>query len=318
MTVSSFEVEKSHIVPRLKKRQYAEALRMLEEAHPRDRAQRLEQLEMQAMCYFRTAQFEQAAECYRQLAEEDPESARPLINLGAVYNRLHRYSEAIESLRKAIQRDRCNVDAYYNLGFAQRHSGHPDLAISAYKEALRLRPNMEQGHLNLGNAYLEVKNTVMATNHYKAALEIDPELEPAKRGLVRAAEQELKNRESKNPFGRLVDPAQLTRQRSDSAAKNLSEAEREKDRQEVQQLAKSVRNAARQASEELRDKMQPALMAMTRALVQGEHRPDHIEATHDKFHTELPRFKEAMRALRYAMLELRGHEEIMNTPDIDV
>jgi len=318
MTVSSFDVEKTHIVPLLKQRQYDEALRLLEQVQAPDSAQRLELLEMQAMCYFRTGQFEQAAACYQQLAEEDPESARPLINLGAVFNRLHRYDDAIESLRKAIHRDRGNVDAYYNLGFAQRHSGHPDLAISAYKEALRLRPQMEQGHLNLGNAYLEVNNTVMATNHYKAALMINPELEPAKRGLKRAAEKDLKNRENDSPFGRLVDTTTLTKQRSDSCLKRLTEAEREQDRAEVQRLAKSIRNAARQSSEELRDKMQPALMALTRALVDGEQRPDHIADTHDRFHTELPRFREAMRSLKYAMLELRGHEEFMNTPDIDV
>jgi tetratricopeptide (TPR) repeat protein len=193
------------------------------------------------------------------------------------------------------------------------------LAIPAYKEAIRLNPKLEQGHLNLANAYLDINNAIMATNYYRSALLINPELEAAKRGLQRAQELNVKNQEQQNnPFGRLVNVDQLAHQKSASAIRNLSEGERQKDREEVLKLVKGLRNAARHASEELREKMQPALLNLARALIDGENRPDLISEAHDRFKQELPRFQEGMRYLKRSTLELRGHEELMNTPDLDV
>ncbi|MCA8983185.1 MAG: tetratricopeptide repeat protein [Planctomycetaceae bacterium] len=317
MTAESFEQEKSRVLPLLKQQQYAAALEILEQMQCDAPGQRLELLEMQAMCYFRMKRYEQAAACYQQLAEADPRSAKPLVNLGAVYNRLHRYNQAIDSLRRAIQRDRANVDAYYNLGYAQRHNGHPDLAISAYKEAIRLDPKLDLAHIQLANLYLDLKNLVMATTHYRAALLITPEMEVALQGLQRVRELELQLEQHKNPFGRLVDANRL-HQNTGQEVKRLSEGERHKDREELVRLVKGVRNASRHVSEEIREKMYPALQSLTRALIDGEHRPDLVSESHNRFHEERNRFQEGLRYLKRSVLELRGHEEFMNTPDLDV
>ena len=319
MSISAFEVEKGQVVPLIKQRQYLQALELIEQMHVSDQAHRVELLDMQAVCYFRTDQYDLAVACYQQLAEDQPQLAKPWVNLGAVYNRLKRYEEAIVVLRKAIQRDKQSVDAYYNLGFAQRHAGHPDLAIPAYKEALRLNPKLEQGHLNLANAYLDINNTVMATNYYRSALVLNPELEAAKRGLQRAQKLQEQNQESQNnPFGRLVNVEQLAHQKSASAMRNLSAEERHQDREEMLKLVKGLRNAARHASEELREKMQPALLTLGRSLVDGENRPDLLAGAHERFQQELPRYQEAIRYLKRSVLELRGHEEWMNTPEMEL
>ncbi len=314
---SSFEVEKTQIIPLLRQKEYNKALELLEQVQTADPVQRQELLEMQAMCCFRLGLLERAAVCYHQLNEDHPQLAKPLVNLGAVYNRLRQYDQAIHWLRKAIHRDKANADAYYNLGFAQKHSGQSDLAISAYKEALKLNPKLEQAHLNLANLYLDRHNITMAIQHYRTALTLNPELQVAQRGLQRAYELDNKSQLQLNPFGRLVDVTQLAHQKSATAIRTLSEAERRKDREEVLQLSKNIRNAARHMAEDLRERLQPSLLALTRSLVGGEHRPDLIFQNHERYQQELARFHEKTRLLKRSILELRGHEEFLNTPELD-
>ncbi|TWT62591.1 tetratricopeptide repeat protein [Rubinisphaera italica] len=317
MAPGTMEETKSAALNLIRQRQFEEALVLLESIGDGDPSELLDVYEMQAMCYFRTKQYEQACTCYQQLAEEHPQSATPLTNLGAVYNRMKKFPEAVSSLRNAIQRDKHNFDAYYNLGFAHRNSGHPELAIPAYKEAIKLNPQFDQAHLNLANAYLDVNNNRQAVIHYQTALNINPDLEAATRGLKKAQDREIQSAKNTNPFGRLVDVTQLSHRKSASAIKTLNIVEREKDRQEVQRIAKAIRNAARHVSEEVREKMEPALLALTRALIDGENHPEMITQYYNQFHAAIPKFEEGRRYLKRSVLELRGHEEPMNTPDLD-
>jgi len=314
--MSSYEKQKQEAMQLIKQGQFEEAMNVLE-AVISEQGTQIDLLDLQGMCSFRLGHYEQAAACYAQSAELDPKNATPLTNLGAVYNRMKRPAEALGVLRKAIHRDKKKVDAYYNMGIAHRQAGDSALAISAYKEAIKINPQLEQAHLNIANVYLDQKNTVMATTHYQTALTINPGLDSAKRGLKKTKELELEKRQQNNPFGRLVDPSQLAHKKTASAIKSMTEAERNKDRQEVIRLVKGIRNAARHVSEEVREKMEPALLALTRAVIDGEQHPELISETHDAFQAELPRFEEGHRYLKRSVLELRGHEEVMNTPEID-
>ena len=315
--MSSYETQKQEAMQLIKQGRFEEALDVLEAIISGYGAE-IELLDMQGMCFFRLGRYEQAAACYAQEAELDPKNATPLTNLGAVYNRIKRPAEALEALRKAIHRDKKKVDAYYNMGIAHRQAGDYSLAISAYKEAIKINPQFEQAHLNIANVYLEQKNTAMATTHYQTALTINPDLDSAKRGLKKTKELELEKKLRNNPFGRLVDPSQLAHKKSASAIRPMTEAERDKDRKEVIRLVKGIRNAARHVSEEIREKMEPALLALTRAVIDGEQHPELIVETHEAFRNELPRFEEGHRYLKRSVLELRGHEEVMNTPEIDL
>ncbi len=315
--MSSYEEQKQQALQLIKQGQFEEAMNVIE-AIISENGTQIDLLDMQGMCSFRLGHYEQAAACYAQSAELDPQNATPLTNLGAVYNRMKRSDLALEALRKAIHRDKKKVDAYYNMGIAHRHAGDSALAISAYKEAIKLNPQFEQAHLNIANVYLDQKNTAMATTHYQTALTINPELESAKRGLKKTQEMEYRKKQQNSPFGRLVDPSQLAHKKTASAIKPLTESERDKDRKNVIRLTKGIRNAARHVSEELREKMEPALLALTRAVIDGEQHPELILETHEAFRAELPRFEEGHRYLKRSVLELRGHEEVMNTPDIDL
>ncbi len=316
MAPGMLEQTKTEALTLIRQRQYAEALEVLEAVSGLPAHEMLDVLEMRAMCYFRTKDFAQACACYQQISDENPTSSKPLTNLGAVYNRLKQYPQAVSVLRKAIQRDKQNFDAYYNLGFAHRHAGHPELAVPAYKEAIKLNPQFDQAHLNLANAYLDLNNNRLAIAHYQAALAINPELEAATRGLKKAQEREISSTSTHSPFGRLVDVTQLAHKKCSTAMRQLSEADRKADREDVQKLTKACRNAARHVSEEIREKMEPALLALTRSLIDGENRPDLIAQNYEQFRAQIPRFDEGRRYLKRSVLELRGHEEMMNTPDL--
>lgn len=314
--MSTYEDQKQRALELIKQGQFEKSVNILESITSEHGTQ-IDLLDMQGMCYFRLKHFEQAAACYSQLADLDPKNPNPLTNLGAVYNRMKRFDQAIQALRKAIQCDNRKIDAYYNLGIAHRKAGQSDLAISSYKEAIKLNPQFEQAHLNLANVYLELNNTAMATTHYRTALTIKPDLESAQRGLKKTQEQELQKSQQKNPFGRLVNTSQLAHKKTASAIRQLTEAERSEDRQEVIRLTKTIRNAARHVSEEVREKMEPVLLALTRAVIDGEQHPELIAETHEAFQKEIPRFEEGRRYLKRSVLELRAHEEIMNTPEIE-
>ncbi|MCA8990183.1 MAG: tetratricopeptide repeat protein, partial [Planctomycetaceae bacterium] len=268
MSQQTVEQKKSTAIGLMKQRQYDEAIQVLGESPEYTSRELQELLELRAMCLYRVGRLEEAADCYRILADENPTSSKPLTNLGAVLNKLKNYAEAVVALRKAIQRDKQNFDAYYNLGFAHRHAGHPELAIPAYKEAIKLNPHFDQAHLNLANAYLDMNNNRLAITHYQSALTINPELKAAQTGLMTAQQRENQSGISdSNPFGRLVDVTQLAHRKDASSIKQLNDTERNQDREEVKRIAKGIRNASRHVSEEVRDKIEPALHALTRALI---------------------------------------------------
>lgn len=316
MATSLFDEQKQQALHLIRQGQFEESVTVLESIIAEHGVQ-ADLLDMQGMCNFRLDHLEQAAACYSQLCDLDPSNPNPLTNLGAVYNRMKRFDQAVEVLQKAIQRDNKKIDAYYNLGIAHRKAGHPALALSAYKEAIKLNPQFEQAHLNIANVYLDLKNPAMATTHYRTALTITPDLESAQRGLRKAQEQEIELKQQKNPFGRLVDTSQLSHKKTASAIRQLTEPERAKDREEIIRLAKGIRNASRHVSEEIREKMEPVLLSLTRAVIDGEQHPELVAETHAAFQEEVARFQEGHRYLKRSVLELRGHEEVMNTPEIE-
>ncbi|MBL4884407.1 MAG: tetratricopeptide repeat protein [Planctomycetaceae bacterium] len=316
MATSLYEDQKQQALHLIRQGQFEECVAVLESIIAEHGVQ-ADLLDMQGMCNFRLEHLEQAAACYSQLSDLDPSKPNPLTNLGAVYNRMKRFDQAVEVLQKAIKCDNKKIDAYYNLGIAHRKSGHSSLALSAYKEAIKLNPQFEQAHLNIANVYLDMNNTAMATTHYRTALTITPELESAQRGLKKVQEQELLKNKHKKPFGRLVDTSQLSHKKSSSAIRELTDVERAKDREEVIRLAKGIRNAARHVSEEIREQMEPVLLALTRAVIDGEQHPELVADTHTAFREEIAKFQEGHRYLKRSVLELRGHEEVMNTPDLE-
>lgn len=218
--------------------------------------------EAMATVAFVTKDFEAAAKYFREASRCDASRPEPLINLGAVLNKLQRYKEAIEVLQKGLGRNRSSAEAYYNLGIAYRGSGDSSMAVSAYREAIRLKSDFAEAYQNLGNAYLDVNNKRQATTAFTRALELNPELGGAKRGLQKAA---------------AVAPAPLPvqgtprRQNFESGVTAppvvLTDVQRAADREIVNEAARRVERSVMALSSELSSDLEPALKKLAKSIV---------------------------------------------------
>ena len=101
----------------------------------------------QASALQQDGRWEEAAEAWRQVAEQTPDSGAAWFNLGYCLHAAGRLDEAIDIHRKAAEFDDYHGIAMYNLGCAYALSGRPDAAIEALtasqEAGFRLRGRVE-------------------------------------------------------------------------------------------------------------------------------------------------------------------------------
>lgn len=270
-----------------------------------------------AAAYFMEKKYEDAAEHFKKVSLLDPRQTKAMINLGAVYNCLKDYNKAVASLRKAISRDKLSGEAYYNLGLAYRGLEQQAMAISAYREAVRVSPLMAAAHQNLANVYVDIGNYQQAIVHYMKALEIDPNFERAKRGLEHARQQSDEMRHQVSPFGRLVDKAAYGGKATPRVERQLTDLERYEDRARMYELSMQIDEAANMFLKQTREELEVTLMGVNRAVAQGPEGPRSLSKCYRDFIAAYKRNLDLRKNLKRAVLELRAHEEKMNTPDFD-
>lgn len=223
-----------------------------------------------ATAHFMRQDFEAAALHFERVTRLDARRGNSWINLGAVYNRLGNYQKSAEVLRRAVQIEKKSSIAYYNLGIAYKHLKQWALAVPAYREAIRLDPKMADAYLNLGNVYTAMNNFAQAASNYKKALEIKPGLERAQRGLERAEAELSASKNARSPFGRLVN-ADLapTAKASAPVARELSDEERQLDRQALSGLAAQLETDLADVLAALADDLEPAIHTLNKMLTQA-------------------------------------------------
>ncbi len=269
--------------------------------------------EGRAYLAFSTRDFLKAIESFRKVSMLDVRRVQPMINLGAVYNRVGDFNAAVKSLRQAISRDRKSAEAYYNMGIAHKGLNQLSLAVSAYKEALKVNPEMFDAHQNLANVHSEMGNISQARLHYEKALAIKPDFEPARRGLARLDEVSEVEKRKFSPFGRLVDTEELANRKADAKFRELNVQERFEDRQEKHRLMKEAVHAAQDVIGTLRDRLEPLFQRLA----------SNIAERTDK-HTllrEFEAFRDSRRKLEHELgtmdritEELRTHEKFIRGP----
>ena len=116
-----------------------------------------------------------------------------------------------------------------------------------------------------------------------------------------------------NPFGRLVGAP--VRRRLADHGRELSEAERHKDRKELRGVVKRLELRTEGAVEAYRDVLGPALLRLEHAIL-GTTASNLRQAAGD-FEMAREQTDEAFALLRRAGLELRAHEELVRTPVFD-
>jgi len=253
----------------LKERKFAEAQKLYDEAVARD-SRSIPAHTGAAAAAFVLKDYQKAATHYKKLSMLDVRRAEPLINLGAVYNRMGDFVNAARTLRQALSKDRKSAPGYYNLAIAYKGQNQQSMCISAYKEAIRLDPKMSDAYLNLANLYLEVGNFHHAVIHFEKALEIDPKFEKARRGLEKAHEAQDAAKRSQNPFGRLVNEEEVAKHQQDVTYRALSQQERFEDRQLLHQLAKESEALANLVVTQLHEELIPAILRLQQISAQAD------------------------------------------------
>lgn len=269
-----------------------------------------------AMACFISGNLAEALENFERLTLLQPTEARHYVNWGAVLNRMGKHREAAEILRKAIQRNRKSADAYYNLGIAQRHLKQPSMAVSAYKEAIRIDPEMAEAYQNLGNVYLEIGSHQLAVSSFQKALEVRPNFEKARIGLTRAEDAIEKARANRNPFGRLLEAQTQKTAVQVTFERELTDVERHEDRQQVWTLAQEIKALSEACAAHLHDHVERKLHAMTRVAAETTASPTALVHAAEEFRDAMQQWVAYRQQLRRVILQLRGHEELMNTPEL--
>ncbi len=121
-------------------------------------------------------QYDEAINAYRQSAEYAGEQASlPLYNLGNLYQEIDELQEAAKCFHEAVQVDPEMADAWINLGRLLDDSGAHEVAIECYDNALEEEPRDSVAWSNRGNSLRSLERYEESLNNYQRALEIDPE-----------------------------------------------------------------------------------------------------------------------------------------------
>lgn len=296
-----------------RERNYVAAIGVFEELLASD-PDSVEGREGLAMTCFAAGDLTSATENFEKLTHLQPMEARHYVNWGAVLNRQGKHKDAADILRRAIQRNRKSADAYYNLGIAQRNLKQPSMAISAYKEAIRLDPQMAEAYQNLGNVYLELGSHQLAISSFQKALDVRPEFEKARAGLHRAEDAIEQARAKRNPFGKLVENAAQKAAAPATFERELTDVERHEDRQHVRNLALELKALGDACAATLHDQVERRLHAMARVAADTEASPTALVHAAEEFRDAFDQWSSLRQQFKRKILELRGHEELMNTP----
>ena len=298
----------------LRARDYAEAETIYRQALAID-ADAIPAIEGLAMVFCSAGELAAAVEQFQRLNQLQPMEARHYVNLGAIHNRQGQYQQAVEALRKAISRDRRCADAYYNLGVAQRKLNQASMAVSAYKEAIRLDPELVEAYQNLGNLYSEMGNLHMSIANFRKALEIRPDFDKARVGLEKAEEAVQRAKAESNPFGKLVDTGAIAPKAVPTLTRELTEAERQFDRQHVRQLALDFKALVEEYVGHLKTKLEPALLQLQKTSAAGDLKAMGFVGAATDFQEAFQHWRSLRQQVKRKAQELRAHEELVNTPD---
>ena len=255
---------------------------------------------------------------YSKLTLLQPLEARHLTNLGAIYNFMGEFTKAAEVLRKAITKDKRSAEAYYNLGIAQRKLNQSQMAMSAYREAIRLNPKMAEAYQNLANLYVQSSNMPMAILNFKKAIEFQPDLEKAHLGLQKAEAASKQPKNVFNPFGPLVQTQSQKVTSPVTMSRELTDAERYDDRQEVKHLADDIERLSKESLEFLKKSLEPAILELQRTMAEGSKAHVPLVDVAEVYQTAASQWIEHRKSLKRKLLELRAHEELINAPDVNL
>lgn len=121
------------------------------------------------------------------IAEQQPTSAQPRVELGNLYFDSERYTEAIKWYGDAFKLNPKDVNVSTDLGVSYYYTNQPDKALAQFDESLKLDPKHAKTLLNVGIVRAFGKQDLPgAEQAWQRVMELDPtgpEGQAAKRAL---------------------------------------------------------------------------------------------------------------------------------------
>jgi Flp pilus assembly protein TadD len=124
--------------------------------------------------HFRKGEFDQAVDCFKRAAAQDPKLYRAWAYLGMAYAQQGQLDPAIEAYRKCIDIAPQYHKAFNNVGELYRRKGLLDYAAMVFKMATEIDPTQAHYFYNLGITYFEIGMYGQAEEAFASAWKLDP------------------------------------------------------------------------------------------------------------------------------------------------
>lgn len=127
----------------------------------------------------RMRQFEEAEKSLCHALELNPENPDALCNMGALFISTHRLEEAKNYLEKVIQINPNYPEAHSNLGLIQMEQGLFEEAELSFRRAIKSKPNCPEIFNDLGLNQIKRGLLVEAESSFRHAIELKPDFPEA-------------------------------------------------------------------------------------------------------------------------------------------
>lgn len=136
-----------------------------------------------AVVFLRQENLIKAALHCRRALEFDPENARHHNTMGNILSGQQKLTQAAAHYARAIQIDPDYAEAHNNLGTSYASQGKFARAASHFKKAIAIEPNSAAAHNNLGSVFAASGDLSTAAAHYKEAIRADSQYAEAYNNL---------------------------------------------------------------------------------------------------------------------------------------
>lgn len=162
---------------------YQEKIEVLE-AEP-DAHETGDRLRVLGSLYTKTGRFRDAAECYEQYAEENPDNAGAWRNLGDARKKAGCYEEALAAYDRSLHLDCSRALAWVNRAKTLVMLGENESALASCDRAIALDPDYVEAWLYKGFILKKIRRDADAVAAYSQVLVLNPGSDQARREIRR-------------------------------------------------------------------------------------------------------------------------------------
>jgi tetratricopeptide (TPR) repeat protein len=133
---------------------------------------------------FARREYSQALRLLEETTKRYPQAPAPWLLAGDVWRQMGRLDRAERAFAEAARLDPQSANAWFHLGCMQAAQHRPRPAVENFQRAIRLKPDHADAHFQLGRRFLELGDTAAAAAAFREALNCRPDHEPARKALL--------------------------------------------------------------------------------------------------------------------------------------